>query len=230
MNKPTNDQIAKVFDKVASKYEQVVNPYTVGRRKRILVSWAKGKCLEIGAGSGELSLSLLKKGLTVVACDISPKMVKEIKKKGVEAYLADAKKLPFPDKSFDSLIASELVYYLDHPEKFIKEAYRVLRPEGRLLISSASASLTTNIYNRVRSLLRSLGFGRMYFDDPVTNFPSVSKLRALLKKGKFKISEEHKIVIFPFSSLHWLNNTLEKTPLNHLGVFILMNAKKVHKK
>ena len=66
----------------------------------------------------------------------------------------------------------------------------------------------------------------MYFDDPVTDFPSASKLRALLKKNKFKISEERKIVILPFSILDRLNKLLEDIPFNRFGMFILVKAKK----
>lgn len=50
----------------------------------------------------------------------------------------DALNLPFEDKSFDVVILYEGIYYLEHPEKFIKEARRVLRDNGFLIICTAN--------------------------------------------------------------------------------------------
>ena len=132
--KPTNKEFARIFDTAASSYDEMSNPYAVGRRKEFFLKYAKGDVLEVGAGSGEISLALKQAGHEVVATDISPNMVAEIQKKGIEAKVCDSETLPFPDSSFDTIISSEHIYYLDHPEKFIVEAKRVLRLGGRLLI------------------------------------------------------------------------------------------------
>lgn len=224
MTKPTNKQLKRVFDRVAGNYDDFINPYTLARRREILVSWAKGKCLEVGAGTGEISRALSEKDLDVVAIDISPKMVEEIRKKGIKAVVADAEKLPFKDRTFDTVVAAELVYCLDSPKKFIKEARRVLKPKGRLLITSANEDL--KVYDRLRSFLRKLGFSKMYFDDSVHNFVTSSELRKLLTKQGFKILEERKVIVFPFGFLDWLNKVLEETPFSQLGIFITIAAQK----
>lgn len=226
MTKPANVEFKSIFDNAASQYDAVTNTYAVERRKDILVQWANGDCLEVGAGTGEISKALLEKGHNVVATDISSKMVKEIQRKlGIKTYVCDAEKLPFPDSSFDTIVAAEVIYYLDHPEKFVTEAHRVLKPGGQLLISSANN--TAKILHDMRTLLRKFGIGRMYFNDPVRDFFTAKKLEALLGDGNFNVVENQKIILFPFSSFHRINRILEKTPFKHLGIFILLRAEKL---
>jgi ubiquinone/menaquinone biosynthesis C-methylase UbiE len=54
------------------------------------------------------------------------------------SFTIDAHNLPFDDKSFDVVILYEAIYYLEHPERFIEEARRVLRENGTLLICTAN--------------------------------------------------------------------------------------------
>jgi len=119
----------------------------------------------------------------VVATDISPKMVREIKKQGIESKACDAEKLPFADNFFDSVVAAEVIYYLDHPESFFRESYRVLKPGGRLLISTANN--TVKIYDRLRAYLRIFGIKGMYFDDKVREFMTHRRLQKLLQDRNF---------------------------------------------
>ncbi len=225
MPKPTNTELASIFDSTAREYDDITNSYAVARRRDFFVEYSKGDCLEVGAGTGEVSRALVKAGCRVVATDISSKMVEEIKKKlGIEAATCDAEKLPFPDMSFNTVIGAEMIYYLDHPEKFVAEARRVLKPGGLFLLSSANS--TTKIYHFIRTLLRKLGVSHMYFDDPVYDFPSAQKLRALLEVGGFRVVELRKIMPAPFGIFHWFNRVAEYTPLKHLGIFLLVRAEK----
>jgi ubiquinone/menaquinone biosynthesis C-methylase UbiE len=51
---------------------------------------------------------------------------------------SDAHQLPFNDNEFEVIIFFEAIYYLQNPEKFIKEAYRVLQTNGLLIIGSVN--------------------------------------------------------------------------------------------
>ncbi len=224
--KPTNIEFREIFDAQAPHFDNISNSYSVSRRRDILTAWARGDCLDVGAGTGAVSRGLMQNH-RVVATDISPNMVAQIKQNlGIEARQADAEQLPFPDGSFDTVVASECIYYLDHPERFIAEANRVLRPGGRLLISSAN-HYVARFYDRLRAVLRAFGFSSMYFDDRARIFSTSEGLRKLLSQGNFKVQEEKKILVLPMECLDAANRLLEQTPFRHLGIFILMRAEKL---
>jgi len=70
--------------------------------------------LEIGCGTGNYALDLAARGVKVTAVDISPAMLERAREKAralgleVELLLADARRLPFPDCSFDKALAVTL--------------------------------------------------------------------------------------------------------------------------
>ena len=49
--------------------------------------------------------------------------------------VADARHLPFEDSSFDCIMAIEVFEHLENPEKFVKEAYRILNNSGSIFLS-----------------------------------------------------------------------------------------------
>jgi ubiquinone/menaquinone biosynthesis C-methylase UbiE len=98
---------------------------------------SKQKILDIGTGTGIIPFSICQKVKSVVATDISPEMIKIAKQKQVSSgienidfQVQDAYNLPFPDKSFDVVIAANLLHLLFEPEKPISEAKRVLKDNG----------------------------------------------------------------------------------------------------
>ncbi len=223
--KPNNADISNVFDTVASRYDSVTSSYAIQRRMEFFVLHAKGACLEAGGGTGAISKALMEKGYAVTTTDISPRMVEEIKKKGIEAVVCDAEHLPFPDASFNTVISSEMIYYLDHPELFLREAQRVLKPGGVLLLSSANAQVAW-FYDWLRAALRPFGIGGTYFDDPVHTFFSERELRQLAVDAGFADIQTKKILVLPVSFLDGINKILERTPLCYLGAFIMLFARR----
>lgn len=225
--KPSNEEVKMLFDAVAPRYDTITHSYALRRRIEFFVNHAQGDCLEVGAGTGEISRALIANGHDVVATDISSQMVSQIRNKiGIEAVVCDAESLPFSDESFDTVIGAEMIYYLDHPERFLAEARRVLRPGGRLLLSSANAGIA-RFYDSLRAFLRTLGFGRgTYFDDPVRQFPSPKEFTRFLHNVGFTVHEIKKAVILPTGTLDWLNRILEKTPFSRFSIFIFIHAEK----
>lgn len=94
------------------------------------------KILEIGCGDGGV-LQFLKKDNEVQAVDISKNAMTLLKKKGIPGVLADisTEKLPFTDASFDIVIILEVLEHLKSPQYAIEEIQRVLKREGRCIIS-----------------------------------------------------------------------------------------------
>ena len=224
LKKYANKDFGKIFDSVAERYDKISNDYAVSRRIEFFRKWAKGKCLEVGVGSREITKALLNQH-EVMATDISPEMIKVVKKKlGIKAYVADAEKLPFKDKIFDTIIAAEMIYYLDQPEAFLAEGNRVLKNKGRLLISSATK--IAEIYDTLRAILRKLGFSGMYFDDKNRQFMDTKQITVLLQQNGFRIKRTEKTIVLPFKIFDPVNRFLEKTPLKYLSSFIYVYAEK----
>lgn len=225
MGKPSNREFRDIFDAAAGMYDISTNSYALSRRIEFIIRHARGKCLEVGAGTGEIARAL-SKTLEVTATDISPKMVEEIRKKmDIPVVVCDAEALPFKDASFDTVLCGEAIYYLDEPERFIAEAHRILRPQGVLLVTFASN--VTTFYDCIRTLLRMLGFSNMYFDDHMHHFPSVAHIRNLVRDKGFLVEEEKRLIVVPVRALDFLNRVLEKTPLKYLAAFAAFRARKI---
>ncbi|MBN1384056.1 MAG: methyltransferase domain-containing protein [Elusimicrobia bacterium] len=225
MTKLTNDEFRKRFDGIASVYSEILNPYMIYRRSSELLLSAKGKILEVGAGTGNIT-SFLKDFSNVTLSDISEKMCETARKKhNCSVVCCDAEKLKFPDDTFDTVIASEVIYYLDHPDLFIKEALRVLKKGGMLLISSANDDM--RIYDIIRNMVRALGIKRMYFDDGNRRFIKLENILKLLAENGFTVKKAKKIVPIPSKLFHKVNLVLEDTFLNYFGTFIIVIAEKI---
>ncbi len=59
------------------------------------------------------------------------------KKNGnIDFLVADVGEIPFDDSYFDSVVGMEMIEHIEHPERFVSEAHRVLNHNGSLLIST----------------------------------------------------------------------------------------------
>ncbi len=89
--------------------------------------------LDLGAGTGKLTIRLVERGLDVIAVDPIPEMLDVLTRSLPEtpALLGSAEDIPLPDDSVDSVLVAQAWHWFD-PERAIKEVARVLRPGGRL--------------------------------------------------------------------------------------------------
>jgi SAM-dependent methyltransferase len=98
-----------------------------------------GDVLEVGAGTGKLwtHVDHVGRGLRLTLTDFSPAMCQELRTvAGAQVRQCDATELPFPDASFDAVIANHMLYHLDDPVAALREFARVLRPGGRVAIAT----------------------------------------------------------------------------------------------
>jgi 2-polyprenyl-3-methyl-5-hydroxy-6-metoxy-1,4-benzoquinol methylase len=102
---------------------------------RIFARWpCEGRVLEVAAGSGAFARRLVDLGFAVEACDLYPG---DFRVPEVHCRFADlSDRLPYPDASFEYLSCLEGIEHLEDQFTFVRECARVLKPGGRLLLST----------------------------------------------------------------------------------------------
>jgi 2-polyprenyl-3-methyl-5-hydroxy-6-metoxy-1,4-benzoquinol methylase len=106
--------------------------------KRIYPSGQGLKLLDLGAGNGTVSQFFLNQGYEVYALEWSEAGVEKLRKLGVNAQTWDVEDTPYSyaDQCFDEVFWGDNVEHLFFPEQVAKEIYRILKPGGRLVLST----------------------------------------------------------------------------------------------
>lgn len=180
---PLKASIVKAWDRGVEDYDELVAHGRLSRSeadawKAALVRLlppVPARVLEVGAGTGVMSLLLAELGYAVTATDISNGMLDEARRKASDRRLAiafeiaDAEALPFGDGSFDAVFGRHILWTLPHPDRALREWRRVLKPSGGLaLVDSLAAapSLAGNVRGFAADLLlrlsRPIGTGHRY--------------------------------------------------------------------
>lgn len=142
---------------LASAYYDMTDDVDARRRARFLAHIASaevrgealtallpphGPILEVGAGTGGLIASAIRSGLDITGSDVATRWLLVARRRltdlGLAAPLigAQAERLPWPDHSFDTVVADSLLEHLTNPLDALRECLRVARPGGQILIWS----------------------------------------------------------------------------------------------
>jgi len=173
--KKRKDRAAEYFNRMAGKFGRA---YIPGR------SWqALGHALlgllqpmviaDLGAGEGTLSQLLAKTARKVIAVDNTEKMVefgaglaRDHGFDNLEYRLGDIEEIPISDGSVDVALFSQALHHAVHPQRAMNEAYRIVRPGGRVLV----LDLASHNYEQARELYAHewLGFSEIELHDLLT--------------------------------------------------------------
>jgi len=180
-----------------------------------------GKVLDVGTGTGKLFVTLLNKNREVVGVDASPSMISFIKEKYQDKklddilFVADAQKLPFPDRSFESLVSSRVLMHVYDWRKAIKEFCRISSKEVILDYPPVSGfTFFIPLFNV---------FKKMFIADshPYRIF-SLTSIIHEFELNNYKVTSVKRLFVFPVGVHRKLNSLKASTKLEaffeNLGV------------
>ncbi|MEO9522447.1 MULTISPECIES: malonyl-ACP O-methyltransferase BioC [Marinobacter] len=130
---------SKTYDG-ASRLQRIMGDEMVGALKLAGDDLRPRRILDLGCGTGWFTRKIAQTWpCQVTGVDLSPGMIKqasEWSEQGIELMVADAESLPFPSNSFDVVFSNLMVQWCDDPRTVFAECRRVLRPGGRLVLST----------------------------------------------------------------------------------------------
>ncbi len=190
-------------------------------QSKVVSMWLPESCdsiLEIGCSAGYFTKYLSSIGRKVYGIDINSEHIADAAGRypSIQFQVADASKLPFKSESFDSVIMLEVIEHVGDEEQTIAEIHRVLKPSGKLLISTPNTGLFAffdpfNIklwFSRRFPLMASLASGMARYENTQyrenLQYHRHYSLNALQKQldAKFRIKKVHRggLLFFPLCS------------------------------
>jgi len=186
----------KFWSKIASVYDEWIekdfsDQYELFRDKIRSNIENDDVVLELGTGTGDISLSIAESCKKVVGIDISESMIKIANKKtkeheNVTFQTADAYDLPYEDNSFTKVVCVNAFQTMKDPSIPIKEAERVLKGGGDLL-SVTYCYGDSSILERIKLIKHALLYGLPRY---WINFEAEDLIELFHKEGFEEIESE----------------------------------------
>lgn len=141
---PSPAQVRDAWDAVADGFDRYATPLTIAFGEHVLSRLELGpgvRVLDVGAGSGGLSIPAARAGADVVAVDISPTMIERLAARArteglttLDARVGDGEALDFDDATFDVAVSMNGVTLFPDLQAGMRELVRVTRRDGHVLV------------------------------------------------------------------------------------------------
>lgn len=154
------------WNSFSGRYDNFIK-YTLGNTYRILYKNLKedvtlaDQVLEVATGTGLLTFEICRQVKYIDAIDTSPEMIRIAKVKqaeknfiNIDFRIGNISDLPFREKTFDVVLASNVLHLLSDPNRALFEINRVLKPNGKAILPTFCHG--ENIISRTISFLMSL--------------------------------------------------------------------------
>lgn len=189
-------------DRLGGDFARHLSAYDTQRRVEVLIDRflpdeaVRGKkALDVGCGLGYFSARLQQRGAEVTALDLGPSMVEQTRERvGCVAVVGDMLGLvaQFGPDAFDVVVASESIEHTPDPAEAVRQMALVLRPGGRLSLSTPNI-----LWHPVVSLASRL---RLRPYDGYENFSTWGGLRRSLDENGIDVMAEYGLHLFPFQT------------------------------
>ncbi len=206
-------RVQGVFNSVASKYDIMNDVMSMGIHriwKEAMMDWlaprAGQQLLDVAGGTGDISFRFLERAgrghATVL--DLTEPMLVEGRKRAeagamvdsLDWVVGDAMALPFEDNSFDVYTISFGIRNVTRPQEALNEAYRVLRPGGRLMVLEFSQipnpamqwaydRYSFNVIPPMGKLIANDADSYQYLVESIRKFPDQETFLDMVRKAGF---------------------------------------------
>ena len=210
-------RVKGVFSSVASKYDIMNDVMSVGIHriwKEAMMDWLAPypgqKLLDVAGGTGDISFKFLSRAGSghATVCDITESMLiagktraeAETMSDSLDWVVGDAMALPFEDNTFDVYTISFGIRNVTRPQKALNEAFRVLRPGGRLMVlefsqlpspmmQAAYDAYSFNVIPRMGHLIANDRDSYQYLVESIRKFPDQDTFLEMLISAGFENSK-----------------------------------------
>ena len=207
-------RVRGVFNSVASKYDVMNDVMSVGIHrlwKDAMMDWLAPRpgqrLLDVAGGTGDISFRFLKRAGNghATVLDLTEPMLIEGRKRAEAERMADsldwvvgdAMALPFADNSFDVYTISFGIRNVTRPADALAEAFRVLRPGGRLMVLEFSQLpnpgmqklydlYSFNVIPRMGQLIANDRDSYQYLVESIRKFPDQETFLAMIRQAGFE--------------------------------------------
>jgi len=229
-SKDKSNLVKKIFENVSGRYDLMNDFMSLGIHrvwKKSMLDWLaprRGQSLiDVAGGTGDIAFNFIKRaktGANATILDLTESMMIEGKKKTIDLpeesqinwVCGDAMRMPFSDSTFDVYTISFGIRNVTNISKTLSEAYRVLKPGGRLMIlefSSVNNDLISWIYDKYSfNIIPKLGEfvsndreSYQYLVESIRKFPNQEKFSEIIINEGFR-KVKYRDLTFGIAALH----------------------------
>ena len=222
--------VKKIFENVSGRYDLMNDFMSLGIHriwKELMLDWLAPRrgqnLIDVAGGTGDIAFNFIKRaktGANATILDLTESMMIEGKKKTIDLpkesqinwVCGDAMRMPFNNSTFDVYTISFGIRNVTNISKTLSEAYRVLKPGGRLMIlefSSVNNDLISWIYDKYSfNVIPKLGEfvsndreSYQYLVESIRKFPNQEKFSEMIINEGFK-KVKYRDLTFGIAALH----------------------------
>ncbi len=205
---------------------------------QVTTPYARGaSVLELGCGTGLILARVAEVAKEAVGIDLSEKMARRARDRGLDVHIGSVCDLPFTDDRFDLTYSFKVLPHVTEIDTAVREAARVTRPGGHLLLEFYNPWSLRYLAKKVAGPQR-IGDDRTEADIS-TRWDSPRAIPKLLQPNLELVDYYGVRVLTPFAALHrvpWVAQGLSRaerlagrSPLRYFGGFLIAVLRKSSK-
>jgi trans-aconitate methyltransferase len=154
----------------------------------LLAPKARERILDLGCGTGQLTVQIAASGAQVIGIDNSPGMLEEARENfpQLDFELADAADFQF-EEPFDAVFSNAALHWIQPADRVVRSVARALKPDGRFVAEFGGKGNVANILSATRAALQALGADLTQDPNP-WYFPSIAEYAALLESQDLSVT------------------------------------------